>query len=70
MSAILSEEISFEGPEWRHVSGQAIDFLHRLLDRDYNTRMTAAEALQHPWILHQCSLEACAVEWDDDVPIL
>eukprot|EP00884_Botryococcus_braunii_P017194 jgi/Botrbrau1/4158/Bobra.0192s0026.1 len=64
MSAILSEEVPFEGPEWRHVSAKAIDFLNRLLDRDYNTRMSAAEALQHPWILEQCSLEVCQVEWD------
>lgn len=49
-TAIIGDVIPFGGPEWRHVSPEGIHFLRRLLDRDFNNRMTAEEALRHPWI--------------------
>lgn len=49
-TAIMGETIPFAGPELRHVSPAAIHFLRRLLDRDLYSRMTAEEALRHPWI--------------------
>ena len=30
------------------------DMVKRLLDRDYNSRLSAADALNHPWIAEQC----------------
>ncbi|ETO18053.1 hypothetical protein RFI_19241 [Reticulomyxa filosa] len=33
------------------VSEQCQDFIHRLLQKDPNSRMSAKEALQHPWII-------------------
>ena len=50
MQEIMGGDISFRGAEWDGVSAEAVDFVNRLLDRDYNTRMTSEEALQHPWI--------------------
>lgn len=50
MQEILGGDISFAGEEWAGVSVEAADFVGRLLDRDYNSRMTAEQALQHPWI--------------------
>ena len=47
-------QVCYDGPEWEAVSDEAKDFLSKLLDRDYNTRMTAAEGLQHPWIAKFC----------------
>ncbi|KAF8821503.1 putative protein kinase [Cardiosporidium cionae] len=37
-------------PTCRTISCEAEDFLKRLLDKQVETRMTAAEALSHPWI--------------------
>lgn len=35
---------------WRHVSAEAQDLVHRLLDCDPASRITAADALAHPWV--------------------
>ena len=50
MQEILGGDIRFDGAPWEGISSEAIDFVNRLLDRDYNTRLTAEQALQHPWI--------------------
>ncbi|KAK9818169.1 hypothetical protein WJX72_008161 [[Myrmecia] bisecta] len=50
MVAILHQEINTSGAAWEGVSAEAKDLVHRLLDRDFNTRITAAQALKHPWI--------------------
>eukprot|EP01082_Thalassiosira_pseudonana_P007369 g7078.t1 g7078 contig23:1807757-1809052(-) len=43
----------FPSAEWKHVSIGAKDFIHRLLQMDPKKRMTADQALIHPWILSQ-----------------
>jgi serine/threonine protein kinase len=40
----------FSGEEWRHISNQAKDFVSRLMAKDDEMRMTADEAINHPWI--------------------
>ena len=50
MQEILGGDIRFDTAAWESISPEAADFVNRLLDRDYNTRMTAEQALQHPWI--------------------
>ena len=40
----------FHGEEWRTVSDLAKDFIRRLLVVNPQQRMTAEEALQHPWL--------------------
>lgn len=68
MQEILGADILFDGPEWEGISEDAIDFVHKLLDRDYNTRMTAEQALQHAWIMssYPDEMEECSLVWDDD----
>ncbi|ONK55057.1 uncharacterized protein A4U43_UnF8020 [Asparagus officinalis] len=48
--AVLKAEPSFEEAPWPSLSMEAKDFVKRLLNKDYRKRMTASQALSHPWI--------------------
>ncbi|KAG0590217.1 hypothetical protein KC19_1G082000 [Ceratodon purpureus] len=48
--AVLRADPSFEEAPWPSVSPEAKDFVKRLLNKDMRKRMTAAQALTHPWI--------------------
>ncbi|KAF9116954.1 hypothetical protein BGX27_008102 [Mortierella sp. AM989] len=51
INAILHAEYQFEPKEyWRDVSESAKAFVNGLLTVDPNRRMTAEQALQHPWL--------------------
>ena len=51
MQAILAADYSFTPHEyWRNVSETAKDFIKRCLTIDPRARITAHQALQHPWI--------------------
>lgn len=54
-------QVSYSGTEWEGISDAAKDFVSNLLDRDYNSRMTAPEALEHPWIKQHCTEDGCSV---------
>ena len=40
---------SFEDPEWEHISREAKQLIDKLLNKDPDKRITAREALHHPW---------------------
>ncbi|RRT53743.1 hypothetical protein BHE74_00011894 [Ensete ventricosum] len=48
--AVLKADPSFTEPPWTSISPEAKDFVKRLLSKDPRRRMTAAQALCHPWI--------------------
>ncbi|KAL1562198.1 Cyclin-dependent kinase 4 [Salvia divinorum] len=48
--SVLRAEPNFEDVPWPSVSSHAKDFVKRLLNKDYRKRMTAAQALTHPWL--------------------
>ncbi|RIA87656.1 kinase-like domain-containing protein [Glomus cerebriforme] len=50
MEAILRAEYSFEPEYWNGISDTAKDFINRLLTIDPYSRLTATEALKHPWL--------------------
>jgi len=49
--SILVDKLDLDTPELRsQMSRPALDLLHSLLQRDPNHRLSALQALQHPWI--------------------
>ncbi|KAL6982150.1 Cyclin-dependent kinase 4, partial [Sarracenia purpurea var. burkii] len=48
--AVLRADPNFDDLPWPSVSAEARDFVKRLLNKDYRKRMTAAQALTHPWL--------------------
>lgn len=47
---IIQKEVDFDCPPWDDFSDDAKDFVQRLLRRDESARMTAEEAIQHPFL--------------------
>ncbi|XP_059668302.1 CDPK-related kinase 7-like [Cornus florida] len=48
--AVLKADPSFDEAPWPSLSSNARDFVKRLLNKDYRKRLTAAQALSHPWL--------------------
>ncbi|EFJ14849.1 CPK-related protein kinase 3 [Selaginella moellendorffii] len=48
--AVLRADPNFVETPWPSVSTEAKDFVKRLLNKDSRKRMTAVQALSHPWI--------------------
>ncbi|KAG2376009.1 CDPK-related protein [Vigna angularis] len=48
--AVLKADPSFDEPPWPSLSDEATNFVMRLLNKDPRKRMSAAQALCHPWI--------------------
>ncbi|KAK9725994.1 hypothetical protein RND81_05G182800 [Saponaria officinalis] len=48
--AVLKADPSFDEAPWPSLSPEAKDFVKRLLNKDYRKRLTAAQALSHPWL--------------------
>ncbi|KAK7290768.1 hypothetical protein RIF29_05438 [Crotalaria pallida] len=52
--AVLKADPSFDEGPWPSLSADAIDFVKRLLNKDYRKRLTAVQALSHPWLANHC----------------
>ncbi|XP_020223947.1 CDPK-related kinase 3 isoform X1 [Cajanus cajan] len=48
--AVLRADPNFDDLPWPTASAEAKDFVKRLLNKDYRKRMTAVQALTHPWL--------------------
>ncbi|XP_016507739.2 CDPK-related kinase 4 [Nicotiana tabacum] len=48
--SVLRADPNFEDSPWPSVSAEARDFVKRLLNKDHRKRMTASQALAHPWL--------------------
>ncbi|KAL2336252.1 hypothetical protein Fmac_010698 [Flemingia macrophylla] len=49
--AVLRADPNFDDLPWPTASAEAKDFVKRLLNKDYRKRMTAVQALTHPWLM-------------------
>lgn len=48
--SIMAGKYEYDEEYWADISDQAKDMIDRLLTLDQNLRITAKEALEHPWI--------------------
>ena len=48
---IVNLDVPYDHHEWERCSPEAIDFVQKLLVKNPHKRMTAEEAMEHPWIL-------------------
>ena len=55
---VVNGIFEFDGPEFEFVSESAKDLISRLMTVDPKLRLTAHEALQHPWVTQQSSKRA------------
>ncbi|CAI9086946.1 OLC1v1020888C1 [Oldenlandia corymbosa var. corymbosa] len=51
--SVLRADPNFDDSPWPSVSAEAKDFVKRLLNKDHRKRMSAAQALTHPWLRDQ-----------------
>jgi calcium-dependent protein kinase len=49
-SQILNSEVKFNQKVWDDISRDAKDLIKKLLNKNHRERLSAVEALQHPWI--------------------
>ncbi|KAL7003674.1 Cyclin-dependent kinase 4 [Sarracenia purpurea var. burkii] len=54
--SVLRADPNFDDSPWPGVSAPAKDFVRRLLNKDHRKRMTAAQALSHPWLRDENSV--------------
>ena len=47
---VQNVEYEFHPEYWGHVSPEAKELVSRMLTKDTKARVTAAEALAHPWV--------------------
>lgn len=65
LANVAATDWDFDDPTWDDISDLAKDFLCRLMVKDKSKRMSASEALQHPWItvrfciVFSCRLRLC-----------
>ncbi|CAI8613832.1 unnamed protein product [Vicia faba] len=49
---VLKADPSFDEAPWPSLSADAKDFVKRLLNKDFRKRLTASQALSHPWLVN------------------
>lgn len=50
LQRVFAGQFSFPSPEWDVISPEAKDLISKMLIFDANARISATDALNHPWI--------------------
>jgi len=56
-ASILAIRYDFPSPEWDNISQEACDFISSIFVDDPKKRLTASEALRHPWLVKNVPAE-------------
>uniref|UniRef100_A0A7S4VR84 Calmodulin n=1 Tax=Alexandrium monilatum TaxID=311494 RepID=A0A7S4VR84_9DINO len=67
IAAIRAGKYVFKRDRWAKVSEEALDFVKKLLVVDEKVRLTAEQALKHPWLNRQFSSETKVTNIDDGI---
>lgn len=49
---MLAGKFTLDEEEWENVSNEAKDLVRKLLEFNPDKRISASEAIQHPWIIN------------------
>jgi serine/threonine protein kinase len=52
MHKVMNEEIDYESKQWTNITSEGKELISKLLVKDPKKRMTAEQAIKHPWILN------------------
>ncbi|KAH7314555.1 hypothetical protein KP509_21G008900 [Ceratopteris richardii] len=63
---VLRQQLDFQAKPWPTLSSNAKDFVYKLLIKDPKSRLTAAQALSHPWVRE----DGHAAEFPLDISVL
>jgi len=69
LSKILNADYNFNGKEWVHISSDAKDFISQLLKVKPTDRMTAEDAVRHPWMAGPINLKLFGERWESKVQL-
>ena len=62
IEAVLLGDFTLDEPEWQSVSDSAKDLVSQLLKNNPEERITALDALNHPWIQENANIDKVTKE--------
>ena len=65
IEAVTSHPVRVHDAPWLHMSPTGLDFMASLLQRDPDSRLTAGQALRHPWFREQLGDSWAAIQPQD-----
>ena len=63
---ILNKSVKFNQENWKSISDEAKDLIEKMLDKDFNSRPSAKQVLQHPWFKLYSEDSLKVVDIDND----
>ena len=67
--SIREGDLNFSDPLWARISKQALDFIRQALNRSKNDRPSAADLLEHPWIVNMADDKTAKLDQNTQLDI-